>query len=75
MGKSYRDATGNGYLGEVLVHKISKEVGVVDGVIEAQSGWPPQVTVKLKNGSLKKGRLSDFRLASGTEKAKFSEAP
>lgn len=74
MGKSKTAATGNGYLGEIMVHRISREVGVVEGVIEAQAGWPPQVTVKLKNGSSKKGKLSDFREARAEEKRKYSEA-
>ena len=74
MGKSKTAATGNGYLGEIMVHRMSREVGVVEGVIEAQAGWPPQVTVKLKNGSSKKGKLSDFREARAEEKMKYSEA-
>lgn len=65
--------TGNGYLGEIMVHKISREVGVVERVLEAQAGWPPEITLKLKNGSLKKGKLSDFKEASGEERKKYSE--
>jgi hypothetical protein len=73
VGKSKIPETGKGYLGEVMVHKITHEVGVVENVVEAQAGWPPQVTVKLKDGSLKKGKLSDFRDASGAEKKKHLE--
>lgn len=72
MGKSKTAATGGGYLGEILVHRISREVGIVEGVLEAKAGWPPEITLKLKNGSVKKGKLSDFREASGEEKKKYS---
>jgi len=72
MGKSKTSTTGSGYLGEIMVHKISREVGIVENVIESEAGWPPQITVKLKDGSLKKGRLSDFKEASGQEKKKYS---
>jgi len=74
MGKQKTAATGTGYLGEIMVHKISRGVGVVENVVEAQAGWPPEITLKLKDGSLKKGRLSDFREASGAEKAKYSDS-
>jgi len=56
-----------------MVHKVSRAVGVVDNLVEAQSGWPPQITLKLKDGSFKKGKLSDFKEASGEEKKKYSE--
>lgn len=56
-----------------MVHRISGQVGIVEQVIEAKDGWPPQVTLKLKDGSTKKGKLSDFKEASGTAKRKFSE--
>jgi hypothetical protein len=76
MGKQKTAATGTGYLGEVMVHKISRAIGVVDSVVEAQAGWPPQITLKLEDGSLKKGKLSDFREARPEEKKKFSgQAP
>ena len=68
MGKSKISATGDGYLGETMVHRISREVGVVESVIEAQAGWPPQITLKLKYGSVKKGKLSDFREPSASER-------
>ena len=68
MGKSKISATGDGYLGETMVHRISREVGVVESVIEAQAGWPPQITLKLKDGSVKKGKLSDFREPSASER-------
>ena len=71
MGK-LKTTTGSGYLGEIMVHKISKDIGVVDGVVEAQSGWPPQITLKLKDGSLRKGKLSDFKEASAKDKKDFS---
>ena len=71
MGKLKKAATGDGYLGEVMVHKISRAAGVVDAVVEAQAGWPPQISLRLKDGSLKKGNLSDFREASAKEKKDF----
>ena len=74
MGKSKNPATGEGFLGEIMVHKISRALGVVDSVTEARDGWPPQITLKLPDCTLKKGRLSDFRNASGNERAKISPA-
>ena len=72
--KTKTAATGSGYLGEIMVHKVSRAVGVVENLVEAQSGWPPQITLKLKDGSVKKGKLSDFKEASGEEKKKYSES-
>jgi hypothetical protein len=71
MGK-LKTATGSGYLGEIMVHKITRAVGVVENVIEAKEGWPPEITLKLKDGTLKKGKLGDFKEASSAEKAKYS---
>jgi len=72
MGKTKIPATGEGFLGEIMVHKISRAVGVVDNVTLAQAGWPPQIALKLPDGSVKKGKLSDFRDASVREKAAVS---
>ena len=72
MGKAKNPETGDGYLGETMVHRISRAVGVVDSVLEAKFGWPPEITLKLKDGSLKKGRLSDFREPTGAERKKVS---
>jgi len=72
MGKTKIAATGKGYLGEIMVHKITGAVGVVENVTEAQAGWPPQITLKLPDGSLKKGRLSDFREARANERKQIS---
>ena len=74
MGKSKISATGEGFLGEIMVHKISRAVGVVESVAEAHDGWPPQIALKLPDGSLKKGRLSDFRDASAKERAALNPA-
>ncbi|MST94336.1 MAG: hypothetical protein EXS33_03515 [Pedosphaera sp.] len=74
MAKSKISGTGDGYLGEIMVHKISRAVGVVESVTEARAGWAPEVSLKLADGSFKKGRLSDFREASGNERKKFSGA-
>jgi hypothetical protein len=68
MSKAKIPATGQGYLGEIMVHRISRVMGVVADVIEAQAGWPPQITLKLPDGSAKKGKLSDFREPTGAER-------
>jgi len=74
MGKFKIPGTGEGYLGEIMVHRISRTVGVVENVIEAKAGWPPQITLKLKDGTAKKGRLSDFREPTAAERKEFSPA-
>ena len=74
MGKMKIPATGEGYLGEIMVHRLSRAIGVVEAVVEAKAGWAPQITLKLKDGSVKKGRLNDFREPSGTEREQFSAA-
>jgi hypothetical protein len=71
MSKLRNPATGEGYLGEIMVHKISRAVGVVENVAEAKAGWPPQITLKLKDGSVKKGKLSDFREPHHAEREQF----
>ena len=67
-------ATGEGFLGETMVHKISHAVGVVEDVIQARDGWAPQIALKLPNGTVKKGRLSDFRDPSAKERAAIAPA-
>ena len=74
MGKSKVAATGSGYLGEIMVHRISRMPGMVENVTEANAGWPPQISLKLKDGSVKKGKLSDFREPSSNERSKFGAA-
>ena len=74
MSKSKVPETGAGYLGETMVHKISHAVGVVENVTEAKAGWPPEITLKLPDGTCKKGRLSDFREPTGAELKKISPA-
>ena len=71
MGKTKTSATGQGYLGEIMTHRISGEVGIVETVVEATAGWPPEITVKLKDGSFKKGKLSDFKQATAEQKKAF----
>ena len=72
MGKAKKPDTGEGYLGETMVHRISRAVGVVDSVVEGKYGWPPEIALKLKDGSFKKGRLSDFREPTSAERNKVS---
>lgn len=74
MSKTKIPATGEGFLGETMVHKITRSVGVVESVTEAKAGWPPQITLKLTDGTFKKGRLSDFREPSIAERNKISPA-
>ena len=68
MGKTKRPATGEGYLGEIMVHRASGTVGIVDKEVEASATWPPAFTLKLKDGTLKKGRLHEFREPRPTER-------
>lgn len=72
MSKMKIPATGEGYLGEIMVHRLTRAIGVVEQVIEAKAGWTPQLTVKLADGTVRKGKLSDFREPSGTEREKFT---
>ncbi len=74
MGKMKIPATGEGYLGEIMVHRLTRAIGAVENVSEAKAGWAPEITLKLKDGSVKKGKLSDFREPSATEREKFSAA-
>lgn len=74
MSKAKNPGTGEGYLGETMVHRISHAVGVVVDVIEAKAGWPPEITLKLPDGTFKKGRLSDFRELNSAERKKISPA-
>lgn len=74
MAKSKTATTGNGYLGEIMVHKISREAGIVESVLEAKAGWAPEVAVKLKSGQVKKGKLSEFREPTGGERKKYSDS-
>jgi hypothetical protein len=71
MGKVKSSVTGRGYVGEIMVHKVSGQVGIVDGVVEAQAGWAPEITLKLKDGTFKKGKLSDFKEATREQKNGF----
>ncbi len=68
MGKTKAAATGKGYLGEIMVHRITGAIGVVESVVEAKAGWPPELTIKLKDGTTRKAKLSEFRDANPHEK-------
>ena len=70
MGKSKISATGRGYIGEVMVHRASGVAGIVENVLEARDGWPPEITLKVADGTSKKGKLSDFREPSLAERKK-----
>ena len=72
MAKAKIPATGEGYLGEIMVHRLTRAIGVVESVTEATAGWPPQLTLKVKDGTVKQGKLSDFREPSATEREKYS---
>ena len=60
--------TGEGYLGETMVHRTTRAVGVVTDVMEGRDGWAPQITLKLADGSAKKGKLTDFREPTASER-------
>jgi hypothetical protein len=49
-------------------------VGIVESVTESQAGWPPEISLKLPDGSIKKGRLSDFREPTSAERKEISPA-
>jgi hypothetical protein len=70
MGKSKISATGRGYIGEVMVHRASGVAGIVENVLEAKDGWPPEITLKVADGTAKKGKLSDFREPNAAERKK-----
>ena len=74
MAKAKIPATGEGYLGEIMVHRLTRTIGVVESVTEAKAGWAPQLTLKVKDGTVKQGKLSDFREPSATEREKYSVA-
>ena len=71
MGKSKISATGQGYIGEVMVHRASGVAGIVENVLEAKDGWPPEITLKAADGTSKKGKLGDFREPTAAERKKF----
>lgn len=68
MSAPKRSETGEGYLGTIMVHRISGAVGVVDGVREATAGWPPEIRLKLPDGSFRKGKPGDFREPTRAER-------
>jgi hypothetical protein len=74
MSKSKKPATGEGYLGEIMVHLTTRSVGTVENVVAGHAGWVPQITLKLPDGSVKKGKLSDFRDASASERKTITPA-
>ncbi|MCU0771787.1 MAG: hypothetical protein MUE94_08485 [Verrucomicrobia bacterium] len=74
MSRTRNPSTGEGYVGAVMVHRLTRAVGIVQDVIVARDGWPPQLTLKLPDGSLKKGKLGDFREPSRTERESLPQA-
>lgn len=74
MGKLKNPATGEGFLGETMVHRLTRTPGVVESMTEGKAGWPPQIALKLKDGTVKRGKLSEFREPSATEREKFTAA-
>jgi hypothetical protein len=72
MSKTKMAATGQGYLGEIMIHRLTRGIGVAENVTEGNSGWPPQINSKLKDGSVKNGMLSVFRKPGGTGRENFS---
>jgi hypothetical protein len=74
MSKSRKPATAEGYLDKIMVHKIFRTVGVVENVDDARAGWPPQITPKLNDGALKRGKFSDFREPTHTDREQSASA-
>jgi hypothetical protein len=74
MSAPKRSQTGEGYLGTIMVHRISHAVGVVDSVLEAQDGWPPEIRLKLADGTIKKGKPGDFREPTPAERKQIPPA-
>jgi hypothetical protein len=68
MSKSKNPGTGEGYLGEIMVHRITRAAGTVENVVEGRDNWAPQLTLKLADGSVRKGKLSEFREPTATER-------
>ena len=68
MSRTKNAATGEGYLGSVMVHRITRAVGTVENVVVARDGWPPELILKLADGSLRKGKLGDFREPTAAER-------
>jgi hypothetical protein len=61
----------NGYLGEIMVYTPTGEVGLVEGVVESQTGWTTEIALNLKDGSERKGQPSDFEDAGGERRSRF----
>jgi len=68
MSRTKKPGTGEGYVGAVMVHRITRAVGIVEHVIVARDGWPPELTLKLPDGSFRKGKLGDFREPTANER-------
>lgn len=72
MGKAKNQATGQGYLGEIMVLRTTGAVGIVENVTPGGAGWPPQIALKLKDGSVKTGSLNKFREPRASERRQLS---
>jgi len=68
VSRTRNTATGEGYLGAVMVHRITRAVGTVENVTAGRDGWPPELTLKLADGSFRKGKLGDFREPTHAER-------
>jgi len=71
MSRTKNPNTGEGYQGAVMVHRISHAIGTVESVTVARDGWPPELTLKLADGSFRKGKLGDFREPTHAERKTF----
>jgi hypothetical protein len=74
MSKAKVAQTGEGYLGETMVHRVTRSAGVVESVTVAQAGWPPEIILRLPDGTARKGKLSEFREPSGNERKKVADS-
>jgi len=68
MSRTKKPTTGEGYIGAIMVHRITRAVGTVEHVVVAHDGWPPELILRLPDGSLRKGKLGDFREPTASER-------
>jgi hypothetical protein len=61
------------YLGEVMVHKYSRQTGPVVRAGRAGKSSATQLTLKTYDGVSVKGPASDFKFANGPEYLSFIE--
>lgn len=61
----------NGYLGEIMVYRPTGEIGTAEEAVESKTGWTIEISLKLKDGSVRKGQPSDFAYAKGNQRSQY----